>query len=118
MSVLDVALLVCAMMVALISGLYAGLGIRAETALDRKAELWFAAFMWVTALSGLILGGPWGFGMVNGTQVLLISWAILHFPSVRTLETPMPRLFPAATLVICVVSIIILAVAVFIEGMP
>jgi len=117
-SVLDTAVVVSAMVVALISGLYAGFGIRSEAELDRKAELWFAAFMWVTALSGLILGGRVGIGMVNGTQVLLIAWSILHFPNVRTLETPVPRLFPITVLVICVVSVVILGVAVAIEGFP
>jgi hypothetical protein len=117
-SVLDTAVLVSAMVVALLSGLYAGLGIRAEAELDRRAEMWFAVFMWATALSGLYLGGKLGIGMVNGTQVLLIAWSVLHFPNIRTLETPMPRLFPASTLVISVVSVVILALAAVIVGLP
>jgi hypothetical protein len=55
--------------------------------------------------------------MVNGTQVLLIAWSILHFPNVRTLETPMPRLFPVYTLVICLVSVVLLAIAVAVTGL-
>ena len=117
MSVLDTAVLVSAMVVALISGLYAGLGIQAKTELDRRAELWFAAFMWVVALSGAYLGGNLGIGMVNGAQVLLIAWSILHFPNLKTLETPMPRLFPVYTLVICLVSVVLLAIAVAVTGL-
>jgi hypothetical protein len=105
------------MVVALVSGLYAGLGIHAEASLDRKAELWFAAIMWAVALSGAYLGGNLGVGMVNGTQVLLIAWSILHFPNIRTLETPMPRLFPAYTLVVMLVSVFLLAAAVAFSGL-
>jgi len=115
-SLVDAALLVSAMVVALVSGLYAGLGLRTEDRLDRRAELVFAAFMWTVALTGAYLGGNLGIGMVNGTQVLLVAWSILHFPQLRTLETPMPRLFPAQTLVIVVVSIALLAVAVVVAG--
>jgi hypothetical protein len=116
-SALDTAVLVSAMVVALVSGLYAGLGIRAGAELDRRAELWFASSMWVVALSGAYLGGNLGIGMVNGAQVLLIAWSILHFPNVRTLETPVPRLLPLYTLVICLVSVVILAIAIVLEGL-
>jgi hypothetical protein len=105
------------MVVALVSGLYAGLGLRAEVELDRRAELWFAAFMWAAALTGLYLGGALGVGMVNATQVLLIIWSVLHFPNVRTLETPMPRWFPLFALVACLVSVIILAIGVSLTGL-
>lgn len=129
MSVLDVVVLVSAMVVALLAGLYAGLGLRTEPVIDRRAELWFAAFMWAGALAGayLVLGTgddapDWtatlGVGMVNGTQVLLVVWSLLHLPNLRTLETPAPRLFPAFALVLCVVTIVLLGVAVAIEGLP
>lgn len=116
MSLLDAALLASATVVALVSGLYAGLGLRAEDRLDRRAELVFAIFMWALALAGANAGGNWGLGMVNGTQVLLVAWSILHFPQVRTLETPVPRLFPASALVVSVVSIVLLGAAVAIAG--
>ncbi|UCC92387.1 MAG: hypothetical protein JSW25_06850 [Thermoplasmata archaeon] len=123
MSVLDAAVLVSAMVVGLVSGLYAGFGVRAEQELDRRAELWFAAFMWSAALAGVLLATSlgvgttdWqqllGLGMVNGAQVLLIVWSVLHFPQLRTLETPVPRLFPLFALVLCAVSVALLAAAV------
>ncbi len=116
MSILDTALLASAMVVALVSGLYAGLGLRAEDRLDRGAELVFAASMWALALAGAHAGGNWGLGLVNGTQVLLVAWSVLHLPQLRTLETPVPRLFPASALVVCVVSIVLLGAAVAIAG--
>lgn len=129
MSVLDVVVLVSAMVVALLAGLYAGLGLRTGSSIDRRAELWFAVFMWAGALAGayLVLGTgndapDWtstlGIGMVNGTQVLLVVWSLLHLPNLRTLETPVPRLLPASTLVLCLVTIAFLGVAVAIEGLP
>ncbi|NIP35858.1 MAG: hypothetical protein GWN18_12930 [Thermoplasmata archaeon] len=118
MSALDVAVLVSAMVVALVSGLYAGLGLRAESPIDRRAELWFAAFMWAIALSGAYVGGNLGIGMVNGTQVLLVAWSLLHFPNWKAVETPVPRLFPLFTLVLCLVSITVLAIGIFVEGVP
>lgn len=118
MSFLDAAILVSAMVAALVSGLYAGFGLRADTDLDKKAELTFAAFMWVAALLGVSFGGPLGLGMVNGTQVLLICWSIMHFPQMRTLETPMPRLFPLYTLVISIVCVALMAIGVVVSGLP
>lgn len=129
MSVLEVVVLVSAMVVALLAGLYAGLGLRTEPGIDRRAELWFASFMWAGALAGayLVIGtgddvADWvptlGVGVVNGTQVLMVAWSILHLPNLRTLETPTPRLLPAATLVMCLVTIALLGVAVALEGMP
>jgi hypothetical protein len=126
-SLLEAAVLVSAMVVALVSGLYAGLGLRSETELDRRAELWFAAFMWSAALAGILLGSElgvgtsdWhqmlGIGMINGAQVLLIVWCILHFPQVRTLETPVPRLFPLFALVLSLISVVLLAIAVALVG--
>jgi len=109
-------MLASAMVVALVSGLYAGLGLRAEDQLDRRAEMLFAASMWAGALLGAGLGGNLGLGMVNGTQVLLVAWCILHFPQLRTLETPVPRLLPAWTLVICLLSIALLGAAVAVAG--
>jgi hypothetical protein len=117
-SALDTAVLVGAMVVALLSGLYAGMGLRAGSEIDRRAELFFAGTMWVVALAGAFLGGRWGVGMVNGAQVLLVGWSLLHFPNWRALETPVPRLFPLVTLVLGLVSIFILGVAIAVEGMP
>lgn len=118
MSALDAAVLVGAMVVALLSGLYASMGLRAESDIDKRAELFFAGTMWAIALAGAFLGGRWGVGMVNGAQVLLVGWSILHFPNWRALETPVPRLFPLATLVFGLVSIAVLGVAIAVEGMP
>jgi hypothetical protein len=126
---LDTTVMVSAMVVALVSGLYAGMGLQAKTQLDRRAELWFASFMWAAALTGLFLGGlvgkdlfyssqVLGIGMVNGAQVLLMGWSVLHFPNVRTLETPMPRLFPMFALLACLVSVILLATGVVVTGLP
>ena len=106
------------MVVALLSGLYAGLGLRAGSAIDRRAELSFAAFMWAIALAGAFSGGALGIGMVNGTQVLLVAWSLLHFPNWKALRTPVPRTFPLATLAVCLVSIALMATAIVVDGMP
>lgn len=105
------------MVVALLSGLYAGLGLRAGSAIDRRAELWFATLMWAIALAGAFMGGTLGIGMVNGTQVLLVAWSLLHFPGWKALETPVPRWLPLATLAVTLVSIGILAVAIWVDGL-
>ena len=126
MSVLDTAVLASAMVVALLAGLYAGMGLQTSSAIDRRAELWFAGFVWGAALFGAHLviqdggSGDWtymlGLGMVNGTQVLMVGWSLLHFPNWKALQTPVPRLMPMATLVIGLLSITVLAVAMVVEG--
>ncbi len=118
MSALDAAVLIGAMVVALLAGLYAGMGLRAVSKIDRRAELWFASVMWAVALTGAYLGGRWGVGMVNGTQVLLVGWSLLHFPQWRTLETPVPRMFPLVTMALALLSVAVLGIAIAVEGMP
>jgi hypothetical protein len=114
-SALDIALFASAMVVGLFSGIYAGLGLNTETPLDRKAEVWFAAVMWVVAFGGYQLGGNVGTGMVLGTLVMVILWSVLHFPAVKTLEAPMPHLTPLIILIGCAVMLILLGVAILID---
>ena len=52
-------------------------------------------------------------GLVMGGLVLLMLWSILHFPQIKTLETPMPRLAPMFILGICLVTIILLGLTIF-----
>lgn len=118
MSALDAAVLVGAMVVALLAGLYAGLGTRADSPLDKRVELWFAGAIWASALAGAYLGGRWGVGTVNGTQVLMVGWSLLHFPNWKALQTPVPRLFPMVTLAVALLSIVVLGVGIAVDGMP
>jgi hypothetical protein len=125
-SVLDTAVLASAMVVALLAGLYAGMGLQTSSTIDRRVELWFGGFMWAAALAGAFLvvlddgAHDWtyllGIGMVNGAQVLMVAWSLLHFPNWKALKTPVPRLMPAVTLVIGLLSIVVLAVGIGIEG--
>jgi hypothetical protein len=82
------------MVVGILSGTYMGLGINATTALDRNSEFWFGIIMWILAFAGVLVGGLVGSGMLLGTLVLVALWSFLHFPQIKTLETPMPRLLP------------------------
>jgi hypothetical protein len=100
------------MVVALLAGVYAGLGLNAPSALDRRAELWFAVVVWVDVISGAYVGGNLGTGMVLGGLVILILWSVLHFPNILTIETPMPRQGPLFILVVCMVTAILLGVAI------
>jgi hypothetical protein len=117
-SALDAAVILGAMVVAFLSGLYAGMGLRADDPIDRRAELWFAGVMWAVALTGAHMGGRWGVGMVNGTQVLFVGWSLLHFPQWRTLQTPVPRLFPLVTMMMALLCIAVLGIAIAVDGMP
>ena len=101
------------MVIAIMAGLYAGLGLNAPQHLDRRAEMWFAVALWAAALAGALVGGNLAIGLVMGGLVLLILWSILHFPMIRTLETPMPRLAPMFILGICLVTIILLGLTIF-----
>jgi hypothetical protein len=126
-SVLDTAVLASAMVVALLAGLYAGMGLQTSSTIDRRAELWFAGFMWSAALAGAYLvvqddgSREWtymlGIGMVNGAQVLMVAWSLLHLPNWKALQTPVPRLMPATTLVMGLLVIGVLAVAMSMDGM-
>ena len=105
------AIVAAAMVVGLTSGFYLGLGVNARTALDRNAELWFALVMWAVAITGALLGGNLGLGMVLGALVLIVLWSFLHFPHVKTLETPMPHRAPLLLLTVCLVTVILLGIA-------
>ena len=111
-SPLDAAILASAMVIGVIGGLYAGLGLNATTALDRNAELWFGGAMWVVAVTGAFVGGNLGVGMTLGGLVLLMAWSVLHFPQIKTLETTMPRRVPLWTFSICLVMTLLLGIAI------
>lgn len=104
------------MVIAIMAGLYAGLGLNASQDLDRRAEIWFAVAMWTVALAGALTGdlkeGNLAIGLVMGGLVLLLLWSILHFPQIKTLETPMPRLAPMFTFGICLVTIVLLGLTI------
>jgi hypothetical protein len=127
-SVLNIAVLASAMVVALLAGLYAGMGLQTSSTIDRRAELWFGGFMWTAAFAGAYLvvrdagSGDWGhmlgIGLVNGAQVLMVAWSLLHFPNWKALQTPVPRLMPMATLVMGLLGIAVLAVAIAVDGPP
>lgn len=110
---LESALVASSMVVALMAGIYAGFGFNAPTDLDRKAELWFAFAIWIASLVGALAGGNLAIGFVMGALVLLALWSILHFPHIRTLETPLPRQVPMFILVICVITAALLGLVVF-----
>ena len=78
--------------------------------------MWFAVAMWVVALAGALAGdlkdGNLAIGLVMGGLVLLILWSILHFPQIKTLETPMTRLVPMFTFGICLVTIVLLGLTI------
>ncbi len=117
MSALDAAIVTSSLVIAIMAGLYAGSGLNAPQALDRRAEMWFAVAMWVIALAGALAGdlqdGNLAIGLVMGGLVLLMLWSILHFPQIKTLETPMPRLAPMFTFGICLVTIVLLGLTIF-----
>ncbi len=113
MSALDAAIVTSSMVIAIMAGLYAGSGLNAPNDLDRRAEMWFAVAMWAAALAGALVGGNLAIGLVLGGLVLLILWSILHFPQIKTLETPMPRLAPMFTFGICLVTIVLLGLTIF-----
>lgn len=117
MSVLDTAILASAMVVGVVAGLYAGMGINAPTKLDRDSELWFGAAMWVVAIVGAFSGGNLGVGMALGGLVLLMAWSVLHFPQLKTLETPMPRRTPLWTFSVCLVMSALLGAAIVVDGL-
>lgn len=100
-----------AMIAGLFSGLYAGLGLSAKTPLDRRAELWFCVCIWSASLAGALLGGRLGLALVLGSLVMVVLWSVLHFPNIRTLETPLPRMLPFYTLAGCLVTAILLGIA-------
>jgi hypothetical protein len=106
------AIFASAMVVGLTAGVYAGLGIHATNALDRSAELWFAVTMWTVAVVGSLLGGDLGLGMVLGGLVLLVLWSFLHFPKVKTIETPVPHRTPLLLLMFCLVTLVLLGIAI------
>ena len=105
------AIVASAMVVGRAAGVYAGRGFNSSTPRDRNAELWFALIMWAVAIVGSLLGGDLGLGMVLGALVLLVLWSFLHFPNVRTIETPMPRQVPLLLLSICLVVAVLLGIA-------
>jgi hypothetical protein len=115
-SALDIAIVTSSMVIAMMAGLYAGLGLNASQDLDRRAEIWFAVAMWTVALAGALTGdlkeGNLAIGLVMGGLVLLLLWSILHFPQIKTLETPMPRLAPMFTFGICLVTIVLLGLTI------
>ena len=113
MSALDAAIVTSSMVITIMAGLYAGLGLNAPKDLDRRAEMWFAVAMWAAALTGALVGGDLAIGLVTGGLVLLILWSILHFPRIKTLETPMPRLVPMFTFGICLVTVVLLGLTAF-----
>lgn len=120
MSALDAAIVTSSMVIAIMAGMYAGFGINAPQVLDRRAEMWFAVAMWVAALAGALAGGLMdgnlAIGLVMGGLVILILWSILHFPQIKTLETPMPRLAPMFTFSICLLTIVLLGLTIFLVG--
>lgn len=116
MSLLDAALTASSMVVAIIAGVYAGAGLNAPSQLDRRAELWFALALWVAALTGVLLEGNGAIGVVIGALVVSTLWSSLHFPRVMTLETPMPREAPLTAFTICLVTIVLLGVAIALDG--
>jgi hypothetical protein len=83
--------------------------------------------MWSAAFAGAFLvvrddgSQDWshtlGIGMVNGAQVLMVAWSLLHFPNWKALQTPVPRLMPMATLVMGLLTIAILASAIAVDGL-
>ena len=113
METLDYALVASSMVVALIAGIYAGFGLNAPSTLDRRAELWFSFAIWIAALVGSVAGGNLAIGFVIGALVLMCLWSVLHFPQIQTLETPLPRRVPMFVLVICVVTVCLLGLTVF-----
>ena len=118
MSFLDAALTASSMVVVVIAGIYAGAGLNAPSQLDRRAELWFALAIWVGALIGALLDGNGAIGVVLGALVVSTLWSFLHFPKVMTLETPMPREGPLAAFAICLVTLVLLGVAIALDGGP
>jgi hypothetical protein len=111
--ILDVALVASSMVIALLAGIYAGFGLNASTDLDRRAELWFAIAVWAASVVGALAGGNLAIGFVTGSLVLLSLWSVLHFPQIRTLETPLPRTVPLYILVACIVTAVLLGLVVF-----
>jgi hypothetical protein len=109
-----------AMVVALLSGLYMGLGLRTAEALDRRAELWFGTIMWVLALvggllastmwsttvSGNVTGGQIALGLVLGALALLLVWSFLHFPKIKVIEVEMPQGLPLLFFLIALIAAI------------
>ena len=116
-SILDAAILASALVVGVMGGLYAGMGLNAPAQLDRSSELWFGGAMWVVAAVGAFSGGNLGVGMELGGLVLLMAWSVLHFPQLKTLETPMPRRTPLWTFSICLVTAILLGGAIMVDGL-
>jgi hypothetical protein len=108
---LEGALYLSAMVVALVAGIYAGLGLKAPQPLDRKAELYYAGVLWLVVLSGAWVGGNLGTGMVLAGLVISILWSLLHFPQIQTLETHVPRMAPLALMVTLVLTTGMLGVA-------
>ena len=104
------------MVVGAFAGLYAGLGLNAGTALDRRAEAWFGIAIWAEAIAAALFMGNLGTGLVLSALVITMLWSFLHFPGVKTLETPVPRLVPLVVLVICLVTAILLGVAIALDG--
>jgi hypothetical protein len=115
-SLLDTSILASAMVAGALAGLYVGLGLNAETALDRVWELGFGVAIWVEAIAGALFMGRLGTGLALGALVLLILWSFLHFPGIKTLETPMPRLAPLVIMVISIVTTILLGLAIVLDG--
>ena len=111
MTLLEVAIVPAAMVSGLLTGVYAGLGLNAEERLDRNAELWFSGCVWAVAIAGAVLGGRLGFGMVLGGLLLIAMWSFLHFPSVRTLRTDVPRTAPLYTMTVSVLTATLLVIA-------
>lgn len=116
METLDSALVASSMVIALMAGIYAGFGLHAPTELDRRAELWFAVAIWAVSMVGALAGGDLAIGFVMGGLVLLSLWSVLHFPQIKTLETPLPRRVPMFILVICIVTAGLLGLVVFLEA--
>ncbi len=108
---MDTATVAGAMVAALLAGLYAGLGLRTVQALDRKAEAFLAACVWSACLAGALGGGVLGKAIVMGSLAVIAFWSVFHFPSVRTLETDMPRRFPLLTLAVAALSMLLMLLA-------
>lgn len=106
------AIIASAMVIGLFSGMYAGLGLSAPQALDRNAELWFGGALWTVAIVGALVRGNLGMGLALGGLAILVMWSFLHFPQMATLQTPTPRLFPLFSFLACLVTAILLGVAI------
>jgi len=100
-----------AMVAAALAGLFASFGLTTAQALDRRAELYLSAVIWVDCLAGALVGGALGMGLVLGALIILAIWSVLHFPGIQTLETSMPRRFPMFGVAAAALAILVLLLA-------